>query len=143
MISVQMSDDIRKYKVKTIGPFTTREAAFVVIAGLLVFMPIMIFVPGKWDTKMVFAFLFSIPVALCGFKDIDGTHLEVLALRYIYSHFLAPRMRKYKLKNTYKEAYMKRNKIVEQKKLEKMTKSERKEYMNKKVKYSVQNKVFC
>ena len=73
MIDVEMSDDIRKYETKSIGMFTPRQFACIVL-GLVVALPIGLILPIQdvWN-KIIVIILLALPIWLCGYK-INGTN---------------------------------------------------------------------
>ena len=147
MIDVEMSDDIRKYETKSIGMFTPRQFACIVL-GLVVALPIGLFLPinDVWN-KIIVIILLALPIWLCGYK-INGTNFEVLVIRFIYLYYLTPAKRKSVQKNWFHEDMNAYNKNLEKIKLLKLDKSQRSEYekAHKKgnVKYSIRKeyKVF-
>lgn len=133
MIEVEMSEDIRKYEPKAIGPFTLRQA---ICAGIAVCLglPAALIIPGDITVKVLIFCLFGgIPLA-CGYIKMDGAYAEVIVIRYIYSHMLTPRKRKYKRKNAFKEQIEILEKKEENAKLSQMTSSQQKSYQKQKAK---------
>ena len=139
MIKVQMTDDIRKYETKIIGPFTGRQATCVGI-GLVVGFVIASLIPTTWDNKLVIALFLAMPIWICGWIKVSDTPLEIFIIRIIYTFVLTPTKRKYKVKHWLKEDIEKYDKKVEKARLSKMSSSEQKKYKNKKankvIKYS-------
>ncbi len=137
MLQVEMTDDIRKYDTKFMGPFTKRQ--FISISVALVFaIPIAILIPGEIDMKLMVACLTGAPIALCGFVKLDGAYLEVLALRWVYQKILTPPRRKYISPCEQREFLKKLERKEEINMLNKMTKKQRKAYelkKNRSVKY--------
>lgn len=138
MIDVEMSDDIRKYEIKTMGPFTTRQLVCIIIAVILG-APIFFF-DFTIDTKIIVASILAIPPLLCGWIKIDGATFEVIAMRYIYLKFLTPAKRKFISKNSYREKLDVMKKQEEQQMLQTLPPAQQKRYLKNKekklVKYS-------
>lgn len=139
MVQVEMSDDIRKYQTKSIGPFTTRQAVWLFI-GILIGALCAIPLPLSWDNKIIIGGFTACPIAFCGFKKMDGVNFEIFVIRYIYYKFLTPRKRKKKTRNSYKESLNQIRERKEKMKLRKMTPKQQKEYLknkkNPKIEYS-------
>ena len=127
MIEVQMTDDIRKYETKTLGPFTTRQVICFIIAAVIT-IPIAALTDFEWDNKMLLVLVLSVPIVACGYVKMDGAYFEILALRLIYFFFLTPKKRKYVRKNTYKKLQEAVEKSEKKAKLGKLTESQRKAY---------------
>ena len=147
MITMEMSDDIRKYDTKTIGPFTTRQVVSIGI-GLAYSVPIAIVTNLDVGNKVLLVCLLALPAICCGYVTMDGAPFEVIACRFLYWFLLTPRKRKMKSKNKYRELYEQMETRAENQKLARMTKSQRKLYLkrknNKTVVYSKKevNKVY-
>ncbi len=129
-VEVEMSDDIRKYETKTIGPFTTRQAVCTGIA-LLYSIPIGVFAPVEIDNKILIILVVALPVILAGYIKMDGATFEILLLRLAYWKFLSPPKRKYKTPNTFHEAMKEMEKKEKRKKLARMSEEERKAFAEK------------
>ena len=127
MIEVQMTDDIRKYETKTIGPFTTRQLVCIIIAAIIT-IPIAALTDFEWDNKMLLIVILSVPIVACGYVKMDGAYFEVLALRFIYFFFLTPKKRKYVRKNVYKKYQEAIEKSEKEAKLQKLSESQRRAY---------------
>ena len=140
MIEVQMSDDIRKYEPKFVGPFNKRQFICVAIGAGIGVLGALIS-PGDAYVKVgVFLVLTLIPASL-GYINPNGTYAEIFIARLIYKFFLAPGKRKYKRENTYKKAITEMLEAEERAKISRMSPQEQKKYYKKKetskvVKYS-------
>lgn len=131
MIEVEMSEDIRKYEPKAVGPFTLRQLICFGIAAIIA-IPIAILLPLRWDNKLLVACIIVVPIALCGYIKMDGMPFEVLVLRLVYMYILTPGKRKYKRENTYRTAMKRMQKQEEQRKMAKMTPAQQKAYLRRK-----------
>ncbi len=144
MIEVEMTDDIRKYETKSIGPFTTRQAVCLII-GVVLGAPLAILIPVDIVYKIV---LFCVGAALpfiCGFIKMDGAHAEVVLIRMAYKLFITPTKRKYKLENSFRKAMETMEKKEEQARYANMSVSQQKAYRKKKEKKQIRysNKKGC
>jgi hypothetical protein len=128
MLQVEMTDDIRKYQPKLVGPFTTRQCVCIMI-GLLFALPAAFLIHTEDITNRIVIFCcIAAPFIACGYVKMDGAYLEVLLIRALYSFFLAPPKRKQVVNNTFKEYMDFLEKKKEQQKMSKMTKRELKKY---------------
>lgn len=109
MIEVPMTNDIRKYKPKLIGPLTLRQLICTIL-GLSYSVPIALSLNAGWDTKVLVLLILAAPVVACGWVNMDGLPLEVLAVRLIYFYFLAPPKRIYSFINAYRKGLPKKKK---------------------------------
>ncbi|MBP3278877.1 MAG: PrgI family protein [Butyrivibrio sp.] len=140
MITVEMSDDIRKYENKSWGPFTTRQAVCIGL-GVLVAGVIALLIPVDTGNKITIGLILMIPFFLCGFVKLDGAYFETIAINMLYLYVLTPRKRKNIQKNTFAEEYKELLKREEQIKISKMDAATKKKYMathgpKKKITYS-------
>lgn len=139
MISVEMSDDIRKYETKDIGPFTYRQLICVLLAGII-FIIFAIILPVKLVFKLIFAALIALPVGLCGYIKICGLHLEGYLLRILYLYVLTPPKRKVKRDNPYRRALNNIKKAEEKAYYQSLSEKDKKAYDKKQkgieIKYS-------
>lgn len=127
MIEVQMTDDIRKFEPKTIGPFTTRQVICFLIAAVIS-IPIAFLTDLAIDNKIILVLVLGIPIAACGYVKMDGAYFEVLSIRLIYFWFLTPKKRIYKRNNRYKEYIKALEKKEKDAKFAKLTESQKKAY---------------
>ena len=133
MIEVEMTDDIRKFETKFLGPFTMRQTICTVVACLYT-IPIAIALPMELENKLLVAMLLAAPVIGCGYIKQDGMHLEVLAMRVLYMYFLTPGKRKCKAVNNYKESLKDVKKQNEKEYISSLSMKEQKKYQKQKEK---------
>lgn len=131
MINVEMSDDIRKYETKTIGPFTSRQLVCLGIA-LSYAVPMALFLPLEIDSRIVIAAIAAVPVILCGYIKMDGLKFEGIIMRMLYLYYLTPAKRKCKCENTFRQGINQIKLREEKRKLNKMTPKQQKMYEKKK-----------
>ena len=115
MIEVPMTEDIRKYQPRVLGPFNLRQIVCMVIAAILA-IPLWKLIEMEMDDKIFLIVMVLLPVVACGWVQMDGLPFEKLLFRMIYYYMLTPKKRKYVTENTYKTAYNKRNSKPDQKK---------------------------
>ena len=140
MITVEMSDDIRKYENKTVGPFTTRQAVCLT-AGFVVGLIAAAIAPLPTDGRLALLLGFLTPFIICGYVKMDGSYFETIAANMLYLYVLTPAKRKNLQKSEFMEDYKEQVKKEEQIKLSKMTSAQKKQYQathgpNKKIQYS-------
>lgn len=104
MIEVPMTDDIRKYQPKVLGPFNFRQLFCIILAAAFA-LPLWGLVDLSVDNKVLVIAIVLFPIIACGWVKLDGLPFEKLIFRLIYYYFLTPKTRKYKTENTYKKAY--------------------------------------
>jgi len=126
MIEIAVPQGIEKFEVKTIGPFTTREA---ICCGIALVMGVATYyLTGDLnrDTRTVLLFLVAAPFILAGKKKFYGMYLEEYLFIILTLNILAPKYRTYKSEviDLVKEE-PKRNK-KEQEKFKKASKKKRK-----------------
>lgn len=135
-----MSDDIRKFETKFLGPFTKRQLICIII-GIFCAIPVFLFINMEYPLKCFVMLFVAMPAIICGFTKMDGVNPEVWILRMFYL-WLHPR-RKYKSVNQYAPYYKKIKKCREKEKISKMTPKEQKAYIKRKnkgkIKYSKKN----
>lgn len=139
MIDVEMTDDVRKYETKPVLKIFTIRQGICVGAGVGVGLLIGSLLPIKDITfKLIAIALIAIPIAMCGFVQLNGNYFEFVLLRFIYLKFLTPQKRKNKQKNLVKLKIQEIRKVEENEKLKNLTQSQKKNYYKKKnaVKYS-------
>lgn len=139
MIDVEMTDDVRKYETKPILKIFTVRQGICVGAGIGVGLIIGGMLPIKDITfKLIAIALIAIPIAMCGFVQLNGNYFEFVILRFIYLKFLTPQKRRNKQKNLAKMKIQEIQKADENEKLKNLTPSQKKKYYKKKtsVKYS-------
>lgn len=123
---VPMPDDIRTHDTKILGPFTKRDLICACI-GLVYTVPLVALLPLSLDNRFLVLIICIIPPILCARVKVKGLNFEVFALKLLYLNYLTPRKRKYRSVNRYR-AYLDRE---ERKRVNQMSKSERKRYENK------------
>lgn len=128
MLEVEMTDDIRRYKSKAMGNFTTRQAAYVFI-GVVLGALVAFLLPFPITLRVMIAFLIATPFIVCGFITIDGCTFEVILIKWLYSNVLTPPQRKVKQKNIWRKedkAYEERRKAYF---LRKLPEDKKKQYL--------------
>ncbi len=140
MITVEMSDDIRKYENKTVGPFTSRQVKSMLI-GLLYTVPITMILPISLNNKFFVALLLFAPAFACGYVKLDGAYFEQIVINLLYMYILTPRKRKQIQKSEFMSEYRAFKEKEEKIKLSKMDAAKRKKYLethgkDKKIIYS-------
>ena len=105
-LQCNMIKDIRKYEPKVMGPFTKRQMIYLVI-GLAYSLPVGMLLPTTFDNKVIVTLALIAPMFLCGYLKMDGTPLEVIAIRWVYRTILTPAARKYKRPHPYLTALRK------------------------------------
>lgn len=128
MIEVEMTDDIRKYETKTVGPFTTRQLICIII-GAAYSIPIGLLLPVSTDNKVLIIILLMLPAFACGFVKMDGMHFETLAARMLYMYVLTPAHRKYVSPCSFRVEMENRDKRRLRRRLAKMSPGKRKRYL--------------
>jgi hypothetical protein len=132
MITVEMTDDIRQYETKFLGPFTLRQTICVGL-GAAIAIPIALLLPFEdISNKLFVAFFIAMPFILCGWIKPAGMHFEVFSMRILYSSVLTPKKRRVRAQNSYRKAYEKILKKEEQARLKKMPEAQRKRYLKNK-----------
>ena len=108
MIEAQIPKDIRKYESKLVGPFTLRQLICFLIGCGCAFLGYKIIGPifGS-DNSVTVAFFLAIPAIAFGWVKPYGMTLEKFLQTALISNFIAPKHRKYKIKNAYKETAVK------------------------------------
>lgn len=102
MIEVEINEDVRKYKPKFIGPFTTRQVICLVLGGGSVIFTYQFLHPFLTsDITTFLCMLISIPFMAVGWIEPYGMKMEDFARTTVISLILAPNVRKYKVENSY------------------------------------------
>lgn len=115
MIEVPMTDDIRKYQPKILGPFTLRQLICVILAAVAA-IPLWGLINLEISDKVLVLCAIVFPIIACGWIKMDGLPFEKLIFRMIYFYCLTPKKRKYVTENTYKQALLKNKKPQPKKK---------------------------
>ena len=106
MIEVPMTEDVRKYQPRVLGPFNLRQLVCIVLAASLA-LPLWGLFDLETDDKILVMAIILFPIIACGWVKMDGLPFEKLLFRMIYYSILTPKKRKYVTENTYKTAYVK------------------------------------
>lgn len=96
MIEVAVPQGIEKFEVKTIGPFTTREAICCGIALVTGYLAYNFTGDLSRDTRIIIVFFIALPFILAGKLKIYGMNLEEYLLTILTLNILAPKYRTYK-----------------------------------------------
>nr|WP_297765582.1 PrgI family protein [uncultured Butyrivibrio sp.] len=128
MITVEMSDDIRKFENKTVGPFTSRQVKSMLI-GLLYTVPIVMMIPISLSNKFFVALFLFAPAFACGYVRLDGAYFEQIVLNLLYMYILTPRKRKQIQKSEFMSEYRAYKEKEEKIKLSKMDAAQKKKYL--------------
>lgn len=102
MIEVEVNQDIRQYKTKLIGPFTTRQVICLVIGGAVVIGAYNFLQPYvTTDMTMFICMTLAIPfVLMSGIYEPHGMHMEDFLRSSFVSLVLSPNVRKYEIENS-------------------------------------------
>ena len=115
MIEVPMTDDIRKFETNIVGPFTLRQVVCVAVAALVA-IPVFIFWEGEVTDKIFPAMIAAGPILAFGWIKMDGCPAEMILMRYLFTKFLAPPMRKALTESEYHKEFVKLKKEEQKKK---------------------------
>lgn len=102
MIEIEMNADIREVKPKILLNFTLRQVVCMIIA-ILVALPILIFVPADWFTRILIAVIPAMVPIACGWFEYSGLPLEQILLKMLRMYLVVPVVRKYKSVNLYQD----------------------------------------
>lgn len=104
MLEAPIPKDIRKYDAKLIGPFTLRQLLCFLMACLLSFLSykFLFDILGK-DATIFLCFILSTPFIVVGWYKPYGMPLEKFLRSALISTVLAPKNRKYKTNNYFRE----------------------------------------
>ena len=104
MIEGQVPKDIRKYEAKLLGPFTTRQVIFGVVAAVVAYAVYGICKGPLGSSNAITAcMIFSMPILSFAFIKPYGMPLEKFIQTAFVSNVMAPRVRKYKTNNHFKQ----------------------------------------
>lgn len=137
MITMPMTDDIRRKEIKTIGPFTTRQAVCVLI-GACIGVPVALIVPLSITARLIIGFVLALPPIICGYIKFAGMNLENFIALIIYRNFLTPKKRKKNTKIAFRQDMEAYDRAVEKKKTQGLTPSQLKAYEKRKAERQVQ-----
>lgn len=101
MIEIKIPKEINKYEAKLISVFTTRQTVCVAITCVLCILTYNILKPIDTNIASFACFAVAVPFVLCGWYKPYGMHFEQFFKTVLFSAFLAPAKRKYKIKNYY------------------------------------------
>ena len=127
MIEIEVNQDIREYKTKLIGPFTTRQVICLILGGTTVIGAYNLLQPYLTsDTTTFVCMILAVPfILMSGIFEPHGMKMEDFLRASFVSLVLSPTVRKYELENSYNKQLMEeRNK----KKKKKRKKSKIKAY---------------
>lgn len=147
MLEVRMLNDIRKYEPKLLGPFTARQLICVLIA-VPIFVLLLILLPiDNFLYRVIAALVPALPPIMCGYVKVGNMHMEKYVMRVVYKNYLTPRKRAYKVENSLKKEFTKKDKISEEE-FKQMSKKEKKEYQKqqnkkKEINYKTEITHFC
>jgi len=94
MIEIEMSEDIRNFSPKIIGPLSIRQLIAAVI-GVGLALPAAIFIPLDLEFRILIAVLIAAPAIVCGFFKFYGMAPEVFFIRVMIPFYLNPEKRLY------------------------------------------------
>ncbi len=121
MISSKVPRDVRKYKAKTIGSFTTTQALSIVVALIvdavlwfLILNPLNI----SSDVVVFVLTMFSLPIMAVGFVELSGLPFHKYVIMVLIPSLKRPERRKAMSKITKKKA----RKITKKRQLKKIYK---------------------
>ena len=131
MITMKMTDDIRKKEIKSFGPFTTRQMVCVLI-GCVIAIPVALIIPANITVKLIVGAILLIPPMLCGYIKFAGMNLENFIALMIYRTFLTPKKRKRDDKILIRKDIISYDKAVENRRTASLTPKQLREYQKRK-----------
>lgn len=124
MIEVEINQDIRQYKTKLIGPFTTRQVICLVLGGATVVGAYNLL--QSYLTSDMTSFIcmtLAIPfVLMSGIVEPHGMNMEDFLRASFVSLVLAPTVRRYELENSYNKQLVEERKKKKKKKKKRISK---------------------
>lgn len=108
MLEIPVIKDIREYKAKQVGPFSTREIIFLLIGGVLAY-GIYYFqklVLGAETVNTSFCIAAMTPALMFGWFKPYGIDLEKFLKAAFISNFVAPKIRRYQSNHLYMKEVM-------------------------------------
>ncbi len=114
-VEVQMTDDIRKFQNKVVGPLTFRQLICVGVAAVAA-VPTFGLIPGEFTDKLLPVLAIVSPILAFGWVTMDGCPAEMILMRILYAKYLAPPKRKALTESSYHKEYVKMKKKEELKK---------------------------
>lgn len=121
MIEIEINQDIRDYKTKLIGPFTTRQVICIILGVATVVGAYNLLQPYLTsDTTTFICMILASPfVLMSGFFEPHGMKMEDFLRASFVSLVLSPTVRKYELENSYNKQLMEERKKKKKKKRKK------------------------
>lgn len=121
MIEIEVNQDIREYKTKLIGPFTTRQVICLILGGTTVIGAYNLLQPYLTsDTTTLVCMILAVPfILMSGIFEPHGMKMEDFLKASFVSLVLSPTVRKYELENSYNKQLMEERKKKKKKKRKK------------------------
>ena len=121
MIEIEVNQDIREYKTKLIGPFTTRQVICLILGGTTVIGVYNLLQPYLTsDTTTFVCMILAVPfILMSGIFEPHGMKMEDFLKASFVSLVLSPTVRKYELENSYNKQLMEERKKKKKKKRKK------------------------
>lgn len=121
MIEIEVNQDIREYKTKLIGPFTTRQVICLILGGTTVIGAYNFLQPYLTsDTTTFVCMILAAPfILMSGIFEPHGMKMEDFLRASFVSLVLSPTVRKYELENSYNKQLMEERKKKKKKKKKK------------------------
>lgn len=121
MIEIEVNQDIREYKTKLIGPFTTRQVICLILGGTTVIGAYNLLQPYLTsDTTTFVCMILAVPfILMSGIFEPHGMKMEDFLKVSFVSLVLSPTVRKYELENSYNKQLMEERKKKKKKKRKK------------------------
>ena len=121
MIEIEVNQDIREYKTKLIGPFTTRQVICLILGGTTVIGAYNLLQPYLTsDTTTFVCMILAVPfILMSGIFEPHGMKMEDFLRASFVSLVLLPTVRKYELENSYNKQLMEERKKKKKKKRKK------------------------
>lgn len=121
MIEIEVNQDIREYKTKLIGPFTTRQVICLILGGTTVIGAYNLLQPYLTsDTTTFVCMILAVPfILMSGIFEPHGMKMEDFLRASFVSLVLSPTVRKYELENSYNKQLMEERKKKKKKKRKK------------------------
>lgn len=121
MIEIEVNQDIREYKTKLIGPFTTRQVICLILGGTTVIGAYNLLQPYLTsDTTTFVCMILAVPfILMSGIFEPHGMKMEDFLRASFVSLVLSPTVRKYELENSYNKQLMEEQKKKKKKKRKK------------------------
>lgn len=141
MVRVQMADDIRNIENKISNSVTTKQFKGILAAIIIYFVGLLIIPISNIIVKTVILMPFVLICILSVYITIYKQPFEIFVTRLIVYSFIIPPKRRIIRKNSYREDYKKIKQQRENKKLNKMTAKEKKQYLKNKKNVTYSNKL--